>query len=74
MMEATKMTKEENELLLCNEILGVISNLEDADEAREYIRLYLKAEKVAAEAAGEEFDFDKDEVWRLVREVDERIK
>jgi hypothetical protein len=67
------MTKEENELLLCNEILGVISNLGDAEEAMEYIRLYLKAEAAAAKAAGEEFDFDKDEVLRLVREVDERI-
>lgn len=67
------MTKAENELAMSNEILGIVQNLDDVDEAKEYVRLYIKAQKKAVKEAGEEYDFDDDEVIRLVSETDSRF-
>ena len=62
-----------NELVMSVEILGIISNLDDEDDASEYARLYIKAQKEAVKEAGSEYDFDIDEVYRLIKETDCRI-
>lgn len=73
-VKGKKMKKAETELLITNEILGIVSNLDDADEAIEYARLYIKAEKEAVKIAGEEYEFDEKEVYRLVAETDARFE
>lgn len=71
--EVEDQKKGENELSIANAILGIVSNLGDEDEAMEYARLYIKAVKEAAEIAGEEYDFDEDEVYRLIADTDSRF-
>ena len=68
------ITKGAIELSMANEILGIVSNLNDEDEAIEYARLYIKAQKEAVKIAGEEYDFEVKEVIRLVAETDERFE
>lgn len=67
------MTKAENVISMSNDILGIVQNLDDADEAKEYARLYIKSQKIAATEAGEKYDFDENEVMRLVKETDSRF-
>jgi len=62
------------ELLVANEILGITSNLDDADDAIEYARLYIKAMHEAAKIAGEEYEFDEAETYRLIAETDTRFE
>ena len=59
---------------MANEILGIVSNLSDEDEALEYARLYIKAQKEAVKIAGEEYDFDEAEVYEMIEETDSRFK
>ena len=66
--------KGENELAMANRILGIVSNLADEDEAIEYARLYIKAQKEAVKIAGEEYEFEEKEVYRLIAETDRRFE
>jgi hypothetical protein len=61
------------ELEISNDILGIVQNLSDADEAKEYARLYIKSMQIAAKEAGHEYGFDETEVMRLVKETDTRF-
>ena len=65
--------KGENELAMANKILGIVANLSDENEAIEFARLYLKAQKEAVKIAGEEYEFGEKEVMRIVAEVDRRF-
>lgn len=66
--------KGENELSMAVEILRIVSNLDDADEAIEYTRLYMKAQKEALKVAGEEHSFEEKEVFKLIAETDNRFE
>ena len=62
----------EKEKEMANEILAIVSNLDSESEAKEYARLYLKAQKEAVKVSGEEYNFDK--VYKLISETDSRFK
>lgn len=65
----------EQELSIANDISGIVSNLADADEAIEYARLYIKAMHEAARETQEQenYDFNEEEVYKIVAEVDARF-
>jgi hypothetical protein len=62
-----------NELELADEVLGIVSNLSDADDALEYARLYLEAQTEAVKHQSGEYEFDTSEVYRLIASVDSRF-
>ena len=60
-----------NEIEVANEILSIIQNLDDAEEAKEYVRLYLKSYIIFCDVQHEEID--ENAVLRNIRDVDSRI-
>ena len=63
-----------NELELANEILGIVSNLNDEDDALEYARLYLEAQTAAVKHISDEYEFDMAKVYQLIAETDSRFE
>ena len=63
-----RVERGEQEDFLASEILSIVQNLDDSEDAVDYARMYLQALK----AAGGEFDTK--EVYRIVAEIDKRFR
>lgn len=67
------MTNENAELKEAVGILSYVQNLDDADEAREFARLWIKAVNNGLEATHEP-KLDENKIMQHIRDVDRRFE
>ena len=66
------MQKNES-LAIANDVLAMLQNIQDDNDAKEFLRIYLDLLQYNAEQTGAH-DIDKPKIMRHVKEVDQRFE